>query len=693
MRGIANFPDTLVPGGLSLAWREGIYEPTVLDDPFPLEELKGPYAFPQLAGLRLRGANLVPRPTDTGNGDTNPITPANFYDLFYDLGTNGATDVAWTRWLKPQIDAAAAIGLNCLRIICQPTVRVGDASHHGPETFRGTITNGQLQSAYDTIITYCAGKGIYFYPALMEAASVDTLTTAQILQFVDEATAIVSSASYTNVLGIDVVQECDRSAWAMTPTNLAQAHTHARAALVKKIPITSSVSGNVTALFVAPPIIASAGVDFFDFHTYLYTNTIWLNLVSPNFWRLPIITGETGIAYNGFFFDHPGTPAQETTRPFSSELRARHYQNVSAGFGKRYDQQATIVWGMTKEWPADDLDMGLVSDAQNASFAFTTQRPEWVGPLQTVPITEQPHTAVHVLDLTGPDTTNAAYTAVQTYTLGWGQIDYANVFSRSSNRVKRANSSLAKGLINFFGMPSTDHAISVDFDAAQAVPSGGEIDWAVSLRHQGSAPFTLDLDRYYFVNVTSKPGDQTADGAFSIWKVDTTFTLLTSGVAQRPFDRTHKYRLTAAATGTWPTTLTATLTDLTTSTPLLTLGTVDSAARLQSVGHCGLPCQIGEVYYTNVQYTQTGHPGPSVLVPTMTTATATTLAISWQGATGGTAPYRYRVEYSPVDSNGFPTLVTWSALPTQTATTATITGLTTNTRYAVRVRVVDNGGN
>jgi len=69
-------------------------------------------------------------------------------------------------------------------------------------------------------------------------------------------------------------------------------------------------------------------------------------------------------------------------------------------------------------------------------------------------------------------------------------------------------------------------------------------------------------------------------------------------------------------------------------------------------------------------------------VPLYTTyITKTSISVSW-GAVD--TVFAYQVEYKLND----PLVVSWSTLPEQTTTYATISGLTENTEYAIRVNTI-----
>lgn len=67
-----------------------------------------------------------------------------------------------------------------------------------------------------------------------------------------------------------------------------------------------------------------------------------------------------------------------------------------------------------------------------------------------------------------------------------------------------------------------------------------------------------------------------------------------------------------------------------------------------------------------------------------TTILPTSIVVNWEGVSNALS---YQVEYKVND----PGVVVWSQLPTQTSTSATITGLTTSTSYLIRVVTVTVG--
>lgn len=120
----------------------------------------------------------------------------------------------WVNWIKPQVDRAAALGLNAIRLIGDPGAIFVDPNY-------GTGTLPKIsQSTYDAqwmqIAQYCQDLGLYLYPCLIGKWSVlDVLglggnyQDAAITNSVKTTAGILSG--YSNVIGFDLFQEGD--AW------------------------------------------------------------------------------------------------------------------------------------------------------------------------------------------------------------------------------------------------------------------------------------------------------------------------------------------------------------------------------------------------------------------------------------------------------------------------------------------------
>jgi hypothetical protein len=70
------------------------------------------FAFPALAGVRLREANIAPGTNDSGNSALYGV-PANYYDQdYYWTNSAGPSGDEWDHWIVPQVLAAKAAGAN-----------------------------------------------------------------------------------------------------------------------------------------------------------------------------------------------------------------------------------------------------------------------------------------------------------------------------------------------------------------------------------------------------------------------------------------------------------------------------------------------------------------------------------------------------------------------------------------------------
>ena len=324
------------------------------------------------SSIRLRGANIVPKPTDSGNGDYG--SRANSYDTWrlWD----------WSGWIKPQIDAAAALGANCIRMQGDAVVRVGDATNHGSATWNGTITLAAFNAQLDQLITYLASKGMYFYACAFDGSFTGGITEANLQQYVTDYTTQVSKNSYTNVIGIDVMQEFDAYSINITP---AQAITAAKAVFgagQTTLPVTCSCNGASGASGLNPSsntaysTAAAAGADYLDCHIY-YTpsaadlDPLLANTLGAGSSALPVFIGETGINYSA----NPN--AGSTATPITALSRMKHYDYLLRLFNRDVASlRGYCAWAITKEWTTDSQDWGLYDNAQDGSKNFTTPRTE-----------------------------------------------------------------------------------------------------------------------------------------------------------------------------------------------------------------------------------------------------------------------------------------------------------------------------
>lgn len=675
----------------------------LVDDPFTgYDTLRGPYAAPGLAGKKFLGLNIVPRPTDDGNGAS--VSPSVMYQFIYDYLTEGPTGPTWLQWIKPQIDAAQAVGCNCVRWYWDVSTMVGDASHMVPAktwnvglpqqftipavTYLGPVTWDQFATGIQNVCQYLASKGMYYYPTATECQPVDYVTEAGLLTYIDHFIAEI--IKYPNVIAVDVIMEVDRCTYMQTPANVCTVMNRARAARGSStLPLTCSISSlalNNSIFQSNLPNVLSGGVDFIDNHVYVRGS--WSPVMGYLFQHasgLPIAMGEGGLTYSGELFSNPQVAAHETTHPKSSELRAQYYQDVIAGFGRRPDLQLYTPYGVTDQHLTDDTQKwGVYFITQDGNYAFTTQKPEMTGPLGTIEHTVEFTSHPWTLDLSASDTPVYLLT---TYSLGWAQLDSSGTFSRVNHQIQRTNSALNAGLVNEYTSSSLAQRVSVEFNAAEGIASGGTINWSIGLRVQTGAT------DFYLVSLTSSPGTPATDGLLSLYSVPA-LTFLGGGYLTGPsLDLTHRYRLTGQATGSYPTTLTCTCEDLTAGTTVATFTIADSSYKLQGDGQTCIPGQSGTVTYSSLTIDCNGDRGPTFgSALTATPITTTTILFSWPAATGGFGSvYRYRLQYRPLDVRGVVTATDWTtvgAVGGSTATSATVT-LGRGT-YAVRVQVIDD---
>lgn len=696
-----------VGGGSKVGGFQRYYAPAgylqPFDEPFiGVDTLISREAVPWLGGQKFKGYNIVPRPTDDGNGPA--VSPSVMYEFIYDYLIEGPTGVTWLQWIKPQIDAAKAIGCNCVRFYWDVGTLVGDAGHMIPErtinvglpeettiaavTYKGAVSWAQLADGIQNICEYLASLGMYYYPTATECQPVDYVTEAGLLDYIDHF--ITEIIKYPNVIAVDVVMEIDRCVYAQTGNNVSVIMARAKAARgTYTLPLTCSISSlvlNNAGWKSNVQKVVAAGVDFLDAHIYVSQSwQTFLDYIFENEAGLPVAMGEAGLTYAGVFFFNPGAVAQEVTHPKSSELRAQHYQDYIAAVGRRYDLQLFTPYGVTDQWPVDAQRWGVYSDAQDGTFTFTTERTEMTGPFRTIPSAFPFTSDPWALDLSGSDTTAEAAT---TFAIGWAQYDLTGTFSRSSHKIKRVNGSVTAGLINQYTQTSRDQSVVVTFNAADGVASGGTINWAIGLRVQTGA-----VD-YYLIALTSSPGTPATDGLLTVYRAPD-FTLLGSVTLSSPaINLAHVYRMTASATGAYPTAIVVTVEDLTAATTAGSLSFTDSSPKLQDANATSLPSQTGTVYYTSLTVNANGLRGPTLDAHiTLSNLTSTSVDLSWSAAAGVVGPVRYIPQYLALGALSIPAGNDWTVVGDaggQTGTTVSVTGLTPGTSYAFRVQIIDD---
>lgn len=196
---------------------------------------------PSIARTKLRGGNVVVKPG------------YNWHYMWAEWD--------WTNWIKPQIDRAAALGLNAIRTIMSPYAVVApsitwaawaastaysvdnirtkggnvyrvttagtSASSGGPTGTGTSITDGTVvweyirpdnltplsQATYDAqfkqMVEYCASLGMWFYPCVCQ--QFDFVAVNGGYQQVGLTNSIVATATmlgqHNNVIGLDLFQE------------------------------------------------------------------------------------------------------------------------------------------------------------------------------------------------------------------------------------------------------------------------------------------------------------------------------------------------------------------------------------------------------------------------------------------------------------------------------------------------------
>ena len=222
---------------------------------------------------KIFGTNIVPKQADIAPG----VAWGNLI-LSWD----------WDGWVKPQIDymAGNAVGCNAIRMI--------GAAY---DIAAGRFT----QQFYDTRITqlldYCASLGVYVYfcgcgKGSLTATPISNDGIANIF-----ATTLLKAQKYSNVIGVDLVQEANVAA-APTDANLIDIIARVKAAGVA-LPITcSTAETNLSSAAAAPWITSMAPYfDFIDAHIYTYPVTMQtLSYLRGAFPDKDIILGEYGRA-------------------------------------------------------------------------------------------------------------------------------------------------------------------------------------------------------------------------------------------------------------------------------------------------------------------------------------------------------------------------------------------------------------
>ena len=330
-------------------------------------------AWPRLGGRKGRMVNLCGGTTDSVTGDYGTV--GNLYDVWFDW--------PWDAWIKPQIDAAHALGANVVRFIFDATLRIGDASHHGNPTWRGTISDATMVARLDQLITYLDGLGMYFYATASEAWALQTagVIGTDIQAHIERFAEIVSG--YSNVVALDIANEHD--ACTELVTYRAAMIAAAKTAMSPVLPVSASIFSNTltgTPWGATPASRATyqdlidSGADFIDnhFYTRAFSPTDLAGLFALN---VPIVIGEMGIDYNGNF-------ASGAADGGSAARRAAYYDAIVT-LSECPEIQATGVWAMVQMSDSPGNDWGLYGKTQDGSNVFIDPRTEMTTRFQLIP--------------------------------------------------------------------------------------------------------------------------------------------------------------------------------------------------------------------------------------------------------------------------------------------------------------------
>jgi hypothetical protein len=198
-------------------------------------------------GVRIRGVNI--------NAKIYSPDVAAWGQMY------GEWSTLWGSYIKPQIDNAASIGANAVRMM-------GAA----PSVITGYCTETQYLDAYEQLVDYCATQGLWVYAVLSASQEWGGNSVASVMPIM-EAQATMLDAK-PNVFAIDVCQEIG-----LTPGFISSSSTHDAASqlvtpirTVTSLPLTCSVvtsTNNTSAQFASTTVTDYTDLfDFFDYHPY-----------------------------------------------------------------------------------------------------------------------------------------------------------------------------------------------------------------------------------------------------------------------------------------------------------------------------------------------------------------------------------------------------------------------------------------
>ena len=573
------------------------------------------YALPQIAGIRLREANICNGTNDSGNGPLYGV-PSNFYDMDYYWTATGPSGDEFDDWVVPQIKAAKAAGANCVRLMWDATVVIGDSSHHGAATWIGNISYSQLTNEIGMVATACATNGMWFYPTATDCRVIYQAGlggSTPLFQYISNF--VYAASRYDNVPCIDLVQEFNGSGEGTNGPMVTSAPSYiawAKAAMVvsgRKVPVTCSLNGagssadlNIDNLYPAA-LLASSGADYFDCHAYYQYSFGDFYQAETNQWNLPVIFGETGMNLSGVFAQ---ANAQESTHPYSSELRKDFFFAAQAVAEQPY-YQLEGLWAIAPNWLSDSEDFGLYSGLQDVNFNFTQTRDQ-LRNYQMFPTNIQPANYTWSIICTGVNTTASSYAGFTRYGVGSLMLDTATylgvgtpMWQRQNNLVQAVGNSSAlnytDGQVLYQTALPNAYGLTVQFDIPPQNPAlyiSEYCNWEAAVRGQANG----DL---YLCSLTHDTG-VTYDNKAEIFKmvggVQTSLVNVTYG---SPLDLTKWWRVTInVATNINPTFIIMTVSNITDHIGYSPLSVGDSAVSLQQPGGMGISAYLGSPNFTNI---------------------------------------------------------------------------------------------
>jgi len=661
------------------------------------------FAFPALAGVRLREANITPGTNDSGNSALYGV-PANYYDQdYYWANPAGPSGDEWDQWIAPQVLAAKAAGANCIRLMWSPDAFIGDGSHHGAAVWLGTNTWTGLTNEIGMIASLCQSNGLWFYPACCESRVINdgNLPTNMVFLYISNFVACVST--YDNVPGIDVVQEADGSAAGtngFVAQDCFQWIAAAQAGLKRSIPLTCSLNGAASAADLnlvnrwQAYNLAASGVNYFDCHAYYqYALGDWYQTVT-NQWGLPVVFGETGINLSGVWGSGPDN---ESTHPYSSEKRQDFFFAAQAVAELPFFQLEGI-WAIAPNWLTNEEDFGLYSGAQNGSYQLTQARDQ-LRNFALFPTNIPPANYAWSIGCTGVNTSASSYSGPTRYAVQSGMLDAAVIAGSSAPLWQRQNNLIqdlgntasisyvdCTGVLWQSALPNaTGQYVQFDIPPQSPVLYLSEYaTWEGVVRGQANG-------NNYTISLTHDTGG-TYDNKLEVFSyvggVKASLTNITYGSA---LDLTKWWRVAVnVSTNTTPTTITCTVSNMTSGTVMSPpLVCVDSTPSLQAPGGIGLCGYLGQPYYTNILFSTKFDNVPTLAGAAAGTPNGASVALSWPLAAGGSGTINYTPQFNVSDSFGFPSTTTWTNGSSTTSTGETLASLPASTNLIFRVMSVD----